>query len=118
MTSLSKDYKIIIDNKEIWSFYNNNKNINIETANLLMIKFIESMFNHMTENEETNINSQILSFMNENRIEIESIKTNISAIHDTMSKINSDVLNTMTLQFVNLKKDYIDDVKQIMTNSM
>jgi len=118
MTSSANDFKIVIDNKEIWSFYNNNKNINIETANLLMIKFIESMFNHMTENQETSINSQILSFMNENRIEIGNIKSNLSSINENLTKINSEVLNTMTLQFVTLKREYIEDVKQIVTNNM
>jgi hypothetical protein len=118
MTSTSNDFKIVIDNKEIYNFYNNNKNLNIETANLLLIKFIESVFNHMTENQESNINLQILSFMNENRVEIGNIKSNLTSINENLSKINSDVLNTMTLQFVNLKKEYIDDVKQIVTNNM
>jgi hypothetical protein len=117
MTSHAEDYIIIIDNKEIWNFYNNNKNINIESANLLMIKFVESMFNHLTEDQESNINSQILSFMNENRTELGNIKTNIATIHESLSKINSEVLNTMSLQFMHLKKDYIEDVKQIITNS-
>ena len=115
---MSNDFKIIIENKEIWNFYNNNKNINIETANLLMIKFIESMFNHMTENIESNLNSQILSFMNENKMDITNIKTNLNMINENLSRINTDVLNAMTLQFVNLKKEYIEDVKQIITNNM
>ena len=115
---MSNDFKIIIENKEIWNFYNNNKNINIESANLLMIKFIESMFNHMTENIDSNVNSQILSFMNENKMDITNIKTNLNMINENLSRINTDVLNAMTVQFVNLKKEYIEDVKQIITNNM
>lgn len=118
MTSISQDFKIVIDNKEIWNFYNNHKNINIESVNLLMIKFIESTFNHITENLEDNVNSQILSFLSENRVEMNTIKSNLSSIQENLTKINADVLNTMSLQFVNLKKDYIEDVKQIVTNNM
>lgn len=114
MTSFSNDYKITIENKEIWSFYNNNKNINIESANLLLIKFIESMFNHLTENLETNVNTQILSFIQENKIEMSQIKTNLSTINENLTKINSDVLQSL----VNLKREYIEDVKQTVTNSM
>jgi hypothetical protein len=71
----------------------------------------------MTDDQESNINSQILSFMNENRVELGNIKSNIATIHESLSKINSEVLSTMTLQFVNLKKEYIEDVKQIITNN-
>jgi hypothetical protein len=72
----------------------------------------------MTENLEDNVNSQILSFLNENKLEMSTVKSNLSSIRDNLSKINSDILNTMSLQFVNLKKDYIEDVKQIVTNNM
>lgn len=118
MTSISNDYKIVLNNKEIWSFYNQNKNIDIESANLLLIKFMDTIFNHMTDNIETNINSQLLSFMNENKTEMINIKGNLNTINENLTKINSDVLNTMIVQFVNLKKDYIDDVRQIVNNNM
>jgi hypothetical protein len=72
----------------------------------------------MTENIESNLNSQILSFMNENKMDITNIKTNLNMINENLSRINTDVLNAMTLQFVNLKKEYIEDVKQIITNNM
>jgi len=72
------------------------------------------MFNHLTENLETNVNTQILSFIQENKIEMSQIKTNLSTINENLTKINSDVLQSL----VNLKREYIEDVKQTVTNSM
>jgi len=118
MTSISNDFKIVIDNEDIWRFYQNNKNISIEATNLLLIKFIDSIFNHMTENQDTNINAQLLAFMSENKMEIGTIKTNLNTINENLSRINADVLQTMTVQFTALKKEYIEDVKQIVTNNM
>lgn len=114
---MSKDeYNIVINNKRIWEFYNENKNIDIETANLLLLDFIETIFNEMTDSN-SNINAQLLSYINDNRNQIDFIKSNLSNINENISKLNTDIANNMMLQFVNLKKDYIDDVRQVIHNN-
>lgn len=117
MSKTDNDYEIVIKNKKIWTFYNENPDINIETANVLLIGLIENLFNHMTNDTKTNINAQLLSYMNENKNEIDSIKTNLSLMNENISKMNSDIANNMTFQFINLKKEYIEDVRQIINNS-
>ena len=117
MNNTDNEYEIIVRNKKIWSFYNENKNINFESANVLLIDFIESIFNKMTNDISSNVNSQLLSFMSDNKSQIDTIKNSLTAINENVSKLNSDIANQMMLQFVNLKKDYIDDVRQIITNS-
>ena len=117
MNTTANEYEIVINNKSIWSFYNENKNINIEAANLLLIDFMKSMFNHMTNDLTTNINSQLLSYMNENKTQIDNIKNSITAINDNVSKLNTDMANNMMMQFMTLKKEYIEDVRQIITNN-
>ena len=114
---MSKDeYNIVINNKRIWEFYNENKNIDIETANLLLLDFIDTIFNEMTDSN-SNINAQLLSYINDNRNQIDFIKSNLSNINENISKLNTDIANNMMLQFVNLKKDYIDDVRQVIHNN-
>lgn len=117
MNNSVNEYEIVIKNKKIWSFYNENKNINVESANLLLIHFIESMFNNITNDINSNINSQLLSFMNENKTQIDTIKCSLTAINENVSKLNSDITNNMMIQFMSLKKDYIEDVRQIISNS-
>ena len=117
MNKTNNEFEIVIKNKKIWNFYNDNKNIDIETANLFFIDFFENIFNHSTKNMDKNINAQILNYMNENQKQIDSIKSNLSTMNESVTKLNNEFTNNMMLQFMNLKKEYIDDVKQIITNS-
>jgi len=117
MNNTVNEYEIIINNQKIWSFYNEHKNVNIESANLLLIEFMETIFNNMTNDINSNINSQLLSFMNENKTQIDSIKTNLTVINENISKLNSDIANNMMIQFMNIKREYIEDVRQIVTNT-
>jgi hypothetical protein len=106
MSDSEDEYEIIINNKDIWSFYNDNPNINIEKANLLLIRFMQSIFNNMTSDPNGNINSQLLAYMKDNKSTIDSLKNSLSGITDNIS-----------LQLMTIKKEYIEDVKQIVTNN-
>ena len=117
MSSLDTESEITIKNKRVVSFYKKNPSINIESANLLLIDFMESIFNHMTKDNKVNINAQLLSFITDNKTEIDTIKSNLQQVNDNISKMNSDIANNMMIQFVNLKKEYIDDVRQTVNNS-
>jgi hypothetical protein len=106
MSDSEDEYEIVINNKDIWSFYNENPNINIEKANLLLIRFMQSIFNNMSNDLNGNINSQLLAYMKDNKSTIDSLKTSLSGLTDNIS-----------LQLMTIKKDYIEDVKQIVTNT-
>jgi len=108
--------EIIIKNKRICSFYKEHPSINIEQANLLLIDFLDTMFNHITNDLGSNVNAQLLSYITENKHEMDTIKTNIAVIGDNLSKMHKDMANNMVMQFMNLKKEYIDDVKQVVNN--
>jgi hypothetical protein len=115
MNNCNNEYEIVINNKRIWDFYNENKNISIEKANLLLIDFTENMFNEMT-NINSNINAQLLSYMTENKNQMNLIKSNLSIMNENLTKLNSDIANNIMVQFMSLKKDYIEDIKQIINN--
>jgi hypothetical protein len=115
MNNCNNEYEIVINNKRIWDFYNENKNISIENANLLLIDFTENMFNEMT-NINSNINAQLLSYMTENKNQMNLIKSNLSIMNENLTKLNSDIANNIMVQFMSLKKDYIEDIKQIINN--
>jgi len=117
MSTLDSESEITIKNKRVVAFYKKNASINIESANLLLIDFMESIFNHMTKDNKVNINAQLLSYITDSKSEIDKIKSNLQQVNDNISKMNSDIANNMMIQFVNLKKDYIDDVRQTVNNS-
>jgi len=110
-------FEIVIKNKRIWEFYDENPNIDIETANIMLIDFMENIFNEMSMDIDSNINAQLLSYMKDSKHQLDNLKKNVATMNENISKMNSDITNNMTLQFVSLKKEYIDDVRQIIHNS-
>jgi len=116
MSKTGNEFEIVLNNKRIWEFYNNNKNIDIETANIMLIDFMDKMFNEMSSDATANINAQLLSYMKDSKHQVDILKHNMNAISENLSKINSDMTNNIVLQFTNLKKDYIEDVRQVIHN--
>jgi len=117
MSITGNEYEIVIKNKRIWEFYNENKNIDVETANIMLIDFMENIFNELSNDINTNINAQLLSYMKESKMQIDTLKHNLNTVNESLTKINSEMTNNMVLQFVNLKKEYIEDVRQVINNS-
>ena len=111
-----ENYEISVNNKKIFDFYKDHPSIDFEHANLLLIEFLDTVFNHVTTDVGTNINSQLLSYMSTNKQELESMKLNISSLKDTMSKMNTDILNNMILQLSSIKREYIEDVRNVISN--
>ena len=70
-------YQVTITNERVWSFYKKNTHISVESVNLLFIDLLESIFNHATRGMDFNINSQLLSFMSDNKQQFDFIKANI-----------------------------------------
>lgn len=106
-------HELVLRNERVWSFYNTHTSINFETANLLLVDFLEAMFNKITANEP-NINSQILSFMQQQHSEMASIKNSLTTMQD---KINANNLDVST-KLVSLKKEYLDDVALIINSNI
>jgi hypothetical protein len=117
MSITGNEFEIVLNNKRIWDFYNENKNIDIETANIMLIDFMENIFNEMSNDINTNINSQLLSYMKESKMQIDILKQNLNTVNESITKINSEMTNNMVLHFMNLKKEYIDDVRQVIHNN-
>ena len=115
MTEENNNYTIAVTNKRISEFYNNNPNVDFENVNLLLIDFMESIFNNMTNDLNSNINYQLLSFMKDNQKKIENISNSLNTVNQSVTNLT----NNMVLQMNNMKKEYIDDFSQIInTNSL
>jgi flavodoxin len=119
MSDDTNDYTVAVNNKKIYDFYSENNNIDFENVNLLLIEFMDSIFNNMTDDLNSNINSQLLSFMKENQTKIENISNSLNTVNQNVTNLTNDITNNMLLQMNNLKKEYIDDFSQIInTNSL
>lgn len=101
---------IIVKNKKIINFYANNPNINFEAVNLIFIDLFDKLINDMNSTMNTTINSQILS-------NVENLKTEMSSLSSSVSKLNDDLSNSVYIRFQESKKEYIEDLKNIMSTS-
>jgi len=117
MSINANEYEIVIRNKRVYDYYNQNKNISIESANVMLIDFMENIFNEMSTDVSENINAQLLSHMKESKLQIDHMKHNLLTINENITKINSDITKNILIQFMNLKKEYIEDVRQVIHSS-
>lgn len=111
------DYSIAVKNKKIWEFYNTNKNVDFEKANLLLVNFMETIFNNMTNDIGTNINSQLLSFMKESQSQIENITECVNIVNNNVNTMSSDMNDKIVLQMNRIKSEYIHEFTNIINTS-
>ena len=114
---MSNDFEKKINNERIWKFYNDNKNIDFESANVFLVEFLESIIGSINNTNNSNINSRILSLLTDNKEKIENFGTEINNINENITKMNTELTQNFVIQFMNLKKEYIDDIKQIIENN-
>lgn len=101
---------IVVHNKKILNFYASNPNINFEAVNLIFIDLFDNLLQDMNSTMNSTINSQILS-------NVENLKSEISSLSSSVSKLNDDISNSVYIRFQESKREYIDDMKSIMSNS-
>jgi hypothetical protein len=90
---------IIIKDKTIIAFYNDNPNLNIVNINLIFIDILKKLSTNLNETLTNTINYKILSTLTELSKDIFNLKQDVSIkLHDT-------------------KKEYIDNVKLILDNT-
>ena len=114
---MENEYEIIVNNKKIHTFYQDHPNIDFERVNLMLIDFLDTLFNNVTSDLDSNINSQLLSYMSNNKQDIDNIKHSMTSLKETMSKMNIDNINSINTQLSNIKKEYIDDVRDVICNN-
>jgi hypothetical protein len=114
---MKNDYSIAVKNKKIWDFYENNKNVDFEKTNLLLVDFMETIFNNMTNDIEININSQLLSFMKESQSQIENMTECVNNVNKNVNTLSSDMNDKIVLQMNNIKSEYINEFTTIINTS-
>lgn len=99
--------KLEISNQRICSFYEANPNISFEDINLLFLDLFEKLMFDAKQTISSSIQSQMLCSLGE-------IKQTVSNLTNVVSTMNTDIISNLVLKFVEIKKEYIEDVKQIV----
>lgn len=93
-------YIITLNNKDVWQFYHDHPHIDPEEANLLFIDFIDTMFQKQDQSQ-----SQLAAYVRES-------KAQLDALVQSLAKMQSD----MVLQMNQNKREYMEDLRQIVGN--
>lgn len=101
---------ITITNKKIFDFYNDNKHLDIEETNLLFIDVIEKLL----DNSRTELNNTITRQLLDN---VKTLHKQINTFQESFTKIQSDININFVLKFNEFKRDYLEELKIILTNT-
>jgi len=71
----------------------------------------------MSNTIDHTIHAQILATIGDQALQLGEIKSSMNSLKDTVTNMNSDITNSMFLKFIDLKRDYIEDVKSIVQNN-
>ena len=104
------DYTIAVKNKTIYDFYNKHPNLNFEEMNIIFISILEQLFESSNPSLNTNIASQLIDNMR-------TLQTQVSNVTEMFSKSQSDMNTIFTMKFVEFKRDYIEDMKLILSHN-
>jgi len=104
------NYALTSHNKSVWEFYDNHKNINFEDINVIFVQILDKLLQDATPSLTANVASQLLD-------SIKSLQTQVSTISESYTKINSDMNTNFTLKFVEFKREYMEDLKVILSNN-
>ena len=72
------------------------------------------MLNHITDDLGTNVNSQLLSVMNENKTQLNELQQQVSSYREEVSKTHQEATSDVFTQLSSWKTKYMDDVKQLI----
>ena len=104
------DYTIAVKNKTIYDFYNKHPNLNFEEMNVIFVNILEQLFESSNPSLNTNIASQLIDNMR-------TLQTQVSNVTEMFSKSQSDMNTIFTIKFVEFKRDYIEDMKLILSHN-
>ena len=109
------DNSLTINNAKICDFYKNNPQLNFETMSILFHEIIEKILDNSSSAINSTINNQILSSVNDNQHKMRDLINSISNIESRMTQMNTDITNSMIVKMIDIKKEYIDEMKSVIS---
>jgi len=97
---------ITINDKSVIEFYKENPHINIVSINKVFISILKQLSTNLASSLDNATTSQILSIVSD-------MNSNITNLKGELYKMNTEIIK----KFYETKKEYIDDIKVVLSNS-
>jgi len=104
---MSTEFSLTINSAKVYDFYNRHKNLDIESMNEMFCDILENLVDNLDNTMNSSMRSEILSTLKDQNSKISELKGELKSMEHSIS-------NNLTLKFVDLKRDYIEDVKNIV----
>jgi len=104
------NYNMSLQNKLVWEFYDEHKNLNFEDMNILFVQIMQKLI----ENSNPSFNINVVSQLLEN---VKNLQTQVSNVTDMFSKNASDMNTNFTMKFMEFKREYVEDLKMILSSN-
>jgi hypothetical protein len=102
-----------LTNKKVIAFYQNNPSIDFEQTNILCVDLFETILQDTSNAINKSLTSQLLTETKETRDHIKNLSDQIVTINTNINKLS----NEQTLRSIDLKKEYIDEIKNILNSN-
>lgn len=109
--------KLETSNRRICKFYSDNPSIDFEAVNLIFIDLFERLLNDMSSTMNSTIYSEILSNVNSHSLLLNDLKSSFSSFKKDISSLNTDITSSLLIKFMDIKREYIEDVKNIVKSN-
>jgi hypothetical protein len=103
-------HSLTINNKRIFDFYDEHKNLNFENMNLILVEILENLLKNTNPTLDMNVAASLLD-------SVKGLQGKINNIEDVMNKNLNDISNVFTLKFIDFKKEYMTDLQLILSNN-
>ena len=103
-----------ITNKRIYDYYNANKNVNIESMNLILLDFMEQLGNDMTKVLSNSVFGEILSNVKDIKLQVNSINDNFTL---KLQEHNKSFIETTKLVIGMASSENNDKVTQLLNRN-
>lgn len=104
------DYSLTLNNKKVFDFYNEHKNLNFENMNILFVDILDNLLRNTNPSLDSNVAAALLDNM-------KALQRQVLNIKDTVEKNQTDIGTMFTLKFVDFKRDYMEDMRMILSSN-
>lgn len=104
---MEKDFRLVINNKEIFEFYEK-FNLDFENMNVVFMSILKKLMCDLDTSLNTNMASRLLDKINTIDNKIESITTSVYTVE-------SNIAASIEMKLNEYRKEYIENMKQILT---
>lgn len=104
---MSTEFSLTVSSAKVHKFYDSHPNLDITQMNEMFCDILENLVDNLDNTMNSSMRSEILSTLREQNSKISELKGELKSMENSIS-------NNLTVKFVDLKRDYIEDVKNIV----